>query len=100
MIDATEVKVKLHGEDLYYTNFTYEPACYYFFYIGELKAYGLNQFVREALQKNFSNREVRFVAIIPDYAPNTMSPMLSSSIPSAKPALYCGQAVAWPRTNS
>jgi len=41
----------LQGEDLYYTNFSYDPACYYFLYIGELKAYGLNQFVREALQK-------------------------------------------------
>ena len=65
-IDARVENMKLHGEDLYFTNFTYEPTSYYFFYIGELKAYGLNQFVREALQKRISNREVRFVAIIPD----------------------------------
>jgi len=56
----------LQGEDLYYTNFSYDPACYYFLYIGELKAYGLNQFVREALQKRVPGREVRFAAIIPD----------------------------------
>ena len=57
---------KLQGEDLYFTNFTYDPACYYFLYAGELKAYGLNQFVREALQKRDPGREVRFAAIIPD----------------------------------
>ena len=58
--------MKLQGEDLYYTNFIYEPVCYYFVYIGELKAYGLNQFVQETLQKQHTDREVRFVAIIPD----------------------------------
>ncbi len=65
-IDTRELNRTLHGEDIYYTNFTYDPTCYYFFYIGELKAYGLNQFVREALQKMAPGREVRFVAIIPD----------------------------------
>ncbi len=65
-IDARQLNTKLLGEDIYYTNFTYDPTCYYFFYIGELKAYGLNQFVREALQKMAPGREVRFVAIIPD----------------------------------
>ena len=58
--------MQFQGEDLYYTNFTYDPACYYFLYIGELKAYGLNQFVQEALQKRVLDREVRFAAIIPD----------------------------------
>lgn len=58
--------MRIQGEDLYFTNFTYDPACYYFFYIGELKAYGLNNFVREALQKRFPDREIRFAAIIPD----------------------------------
>ena len=52
--------------DLYFSNFTYDPAAYYSLYIGELKAYGLNHFVREFLKKRVSGREVRFVAIIPD----------------------------------
>ncbi len=58
--------LKLQGNDLYYTNFTYNPHYYYFFYIGELKAYGLNHFVRESLQKRMPDREVRFAAIVPD----------------------------------
>jgi len=28
----------LAGNDLYFSNFTYDPAVYYFLYIGELKA--------------------------------------------------------------
>ena len=54
------------GEDVHYSNFRYDSNCYYFLYIGELKAYGLNHFVREALQKQHPDREVRFAAIIPD----------------------------------
>ena len=65
-LDVRHRAIKLQGEDLYFTNFTYDPACYYFLYIGELKTYGLNQFVREALQKRLPDRQVRFAAIIPD----------------------------------
>lgn len=65
-IDAAKADMKLRGKDIYFSNFTYDPACYYFFYIGEFKAYGLNHFVREALQKRIPGREVRFAAIIPD----------------------------------
>jgi ATP-grasp domain len=54
------------GEEVVYSNFRYDPACYYFIYIGELKAYGLNHFLGEALQKMHAQREVRFLAIIPD----------------------------------
>lgn len=54
------------GEDVRFSNFRYDSRCYYFLYIGELKAYGLNHFVREALQKQHPDREVRFAAIIPD----------------------------------
>lgn len=54
------------GEEIVYSNFRYDPACYYFLYIGEFKAYGLNHFLRETLQKEQAGREVRFVAIIPD----------------------------------
>jgi hypothetical protein len=65
-IEATKTAMKLGGKEIYFSNFTYDPACYYFFYIGEFKTYGLNHFVREALQKRFPRREVRFAAIIPD----------------------------------
>ena len=54
------------GAEIVYSNFRYDPACYYFLYIGELKAYGLNHFLRETLQKIQASREVRFLAIIPD----------------------------------
>ena len=54
------------GEDIVFSNFRYDPACYYFFYIGEQKAYGLNHFLAETLQRRFPERPVRFVAIIPD----------------------------------
>lgn len=64
--DNQNATMRIQGEDLYFTNFSYDPACYYFFYIGELKAYGLSSFVREALQKRIPDREVRFAAIIPD----------------------------------
>jgi hypothetical protein len=64
--NVNEMSKTLAENDLYFSNFTYDPAVYYFLYIGELKAYGLNPFVREFLKKRVSNREVRFVAIIPD----------------------------------
>lgn len=54
------------GEDVVFSNFRYDPAYYYFISIGELKAYGLNHFLGEALQKIHPQREVRFLAIIPD----------------------------------
>lgn len=54
------------GTDVVYSNFRYDASCYYFFYIGELKAYGLNHFLRETLARRHTRREVRFVAIIPD----------------------------------
>ncbi len=54
------------GEDVVFSNFRYDPACYYFFYIGEQKAYGLNHFLAETLQRRHPERQVRFVAIIPD----------------------------------
>ncbi|MFH0782416.1 MAG: ATP-grasp domain-containing protein [Pseudomonadota bacterium] len=65
-IEVRGNEIKLAGDDLYYSNFTYDPTCYYFLYIGELKAYCLNHFVREALQKSHPTRKVRFAAIIPD----------------------------------
>jgi len=54
------------GEDVVYSNFRYDSSCYYFIYVGEQKAYGLNHFLRETLAKHHTRREVRFLAIIPD----------------------------------
>ena len=53
-------------DEILFTNFTYNPDYYYFFYVGELKTYSLNYFVQEALAHRMPNRQIRFVAIIPD----------------------------------
>lgn len=53
-------------DDVLYTNFTYNPDFYYFLYIGDLKAYGLNVFLQETLKHRYYNKEVRFISIIPD----------------------------------
>lgn len=55
-----------YDDDIIYTNFTYNPDFYYFIYIGDLKAYGLNTYIQETLKRRLTNREVRFIAIIPD----------------------------------
>ena len=54
------------SDDILYTNFTYNPDCYYFLYIGDLKAYGLNAFIKETLKRRIYDKEVQFIAIIPD----------------------------------
>lgn len=54
------------SEEILFTNFTYNPDCYYFLYIGDLKAYGLNVFIQETLKRRIYDKEVRFIAIIPD----------------------------------
>lgn len=56
----------LHNDEILYSNFTYNPDYYYFLYIGDLKAYGLNIFVQETLKRRLHNKEVKFIAIIPD----------------------------------
>lgn len=53
-------------KDILFSNFTYNPEIYYFLYIGDLKNYTLNHFVKEILQKRNPDREVLFVAIVPD----------------------------------
>ena len=53
-------------DEILFTNFTYNPDCYYFLYVGELKTYSLNYFVQEALSRRIVNRPVKFIAIIPD----------------------------------
>ena len=54
------------SDEVLFSNFTYNPDCYYFIYIGDLKAYGLNDFIQETLKRRIYNKEVRFIAIIPD----------------------------------
>jgi len=53
-------------DEILFTNFTYNPDYYYFLYVGELKTYSLNYFVQEALSLRMPNKQVRFIAIIPD----------------------------------
>lgn len=53
-------------EDIIYSNFTYNPDFYYFIYIGDLKAYGLNTFIQETFRRRVHNKEVKFISIIPD----------------------------------
>jgi hypothetical protein len=53
-------------DEILFSNFTYNPDYYYFMYIGDLKAYGLNIFLQETLNRRVYNKEVRFIAIIPD----------------------------------
>lgn len=49
-----------------FSNLRYDPAHYYFLYIGELKAYGINHFVEDWLRKEHPGKEVRCIAIVPD----------------------------------
>jgi hypothetical protein len=51
--------------DCYFSNFVIEEGTEYFLYIGELKNYGLNLFMRDALSRIF-NRRFDFIAIVPD----------------------------------
>ncbi len=51
--------------DIYFSNFQLEEDTEYFLYIGELKNYGLNTYLKEALSHIFS-RKFDFIAIIPD----------------------------------
>ncbi len=50
---------------IYFFNFDLEENTEYFLYIGELKNYGLNLFLSEALSK-IHNRKFKFIAIVPD----------------------------------
>jgi len=48
-----------------YQNYEYNPDNYYFLYIGELKCYGLNTFLQDALTK-IKGKDVNFISIVPD----------------------------------
>ncbi len=52
--------------EILFSNFTYNPDVYYFLYIGDLKAYGLNTMLQETLSRRITNKQVQFISIIPD----------------------------------
>lgn len=56
----------LHSDDILFSNFTFNPEAYYFLYVGDLKNYSLNCFVKETLERRIGPQEVRFIAIVPD----------------------------------
>ena len=58
--------IHIQGDDILYTNFVYNPEVYYFLYIGDLKNYALNSFIKETLDRQISGRDVGFIAIVPD----------------------------------
>lgn len=58
--------MEIQGDEILFSNFHYNPDWYYFFFIGDLKAYPLNVFMQETLQRRLTRRDVRFVAIVPD----------------------------------
>lgn len=58
--------MEIQGDDILYSNFIYNPEVYYFLYVGDLKNYALNSFVKETLERRLPGREVRFIAIVPD----------------------------------
>ena len=51
--------------NIHFSNFQLEPDTEYFLYVGELKNYGLNAYLRESLTRIF-NRRFDFIAIVPD----------------------------------
>jgi len=51
--------------DVYFSNHQLEKNTHYFLYIGSIKNYGLNIFLKEALSK-IHNRKFDFISIIQD----------------------------------
>jgi len=51
--------------EIYFSNYILHEETIYFLYIGELKNYGLNIFLKEALTK-IHNRRIDFISIVPD----------------------------------
>jgi hypothetical protein len=51
--------------DIYFSDYQLKDAVHYFLYIGELKNYGLNIFLEEALSR-IENRRFDFISIVPD----------------------------------
>ena len=51
--------------DIYFSNYQLQDNIHYFLYIGELKNYGLNIFLKESLSR-IENRQIDFISIVPD----------------------------------
>jgi hypothetical protein len=51
--------------DIYFSNYQLQDNVHYFLYIGELKNYGLNVYLKESLAR-IENRQFEFIAIVPD----------------------------------
>ncbi|MFC1829966.1 hypothetical protein ACFL0O_10180, partial [Thermodesulfobacteriota bacterium] len=51
--------------EIYFSNYQFQDNIQYFLYIGELKNYGLNIFLKEALS-HIHNRQFDFISIVPD----------------------------------
>lgn len=51
--------------EIYFSNFQLEENTEYFLFVGELKNYGLNIFLKEALARIY-NRKIDFIAVVPD----------------------------------
>ena len=58
--------MEIQGEEILFSNFHYNPDYYYFLFAGDLKAYPLNTFILETLERRLTRRPVKFVAIVPD----------------------------------
>lgn len=54
------------SDEVLFSNFSYNPDYYYFLYVGDLKNYSLNYFVKETLERRLNKSNVRFIAIVPD----------------------------------
>lgn len=52
-------------DNFLFSNFTYNPSSYYFLYAGDIKTYGLNSFLQDALARTY-RKKVEFIAIVPD----------------------------------
>ncbi|WP_136810441.1 ATP-grasp domain-containing protein [Desulfosediminicola flagellatus] len=63
---SPETTMEMDCDDVLFSNFSYNPEAYYFLYVGDLKNYSLNCFVKECLERRLNKREVRFIAIVPD----------------------------------
>ncbi|MBG0775846.1 MAG: ATP-grasp domain-containing protein [Desulfovibrionaceae bacterium] len=51
--------------DIIFTNVRLDPDTYYVFYVGEMKAYGLNEFVHQAIGRH-TERKTRIISIVSD----------------------------------
>ncbi len=53
-------------QEILFSNFKYDADIYYFFYLGDVKAYYLNSFIQDVLQSKTGQRKVQIIAVIPD----------------------------------